>query len=188
MSSERQFNLSNIFITITTLIFAITSLITVYISLSAWKEERESVRPYLTFHSSPEVYFDQNGQLVFAFRFTNVGLHPVANLHCQTIIANSNLTSNPLHTDQYSLVNNIPQNAVADLIIYIKKDNQRINEQNLDEHFIIINLKYTDPILTKDHEQIIYLRWAGIENAKINPIFHASTEEKKQIIDYLGQL
>lgn len=188
MSDDHQVNMSNIFITITTLIFAVTSLITVYISLSAWRQERESVRPYLTFRNSPQVHFKDNGQLVLSIRFTNVGLHPVASLHSQTIIVDSSLNKEPLHTDQYTLVNNIPQNAVADLIIYISGEKKGISKETINEHYIIINLKYSDPILAKDYEQIIYLRWAGIKKGKINPIFHASQEEKNQIITYLSKL
>lgn len=188
MSSNRQNNVSNIFITVTTLIFAITSLITVYISLSAWKEEREAVRPYLTFQSSPQVYFNAANQLVFSFKFTNVGLHPASSLHCQTVIVNCSLDDKPLHTDQHSLVNNIPQNSPTDLIIVMDSSSKGIDKKNITSHYIIINLKYTDPILEKDHEQILYLRWGGISNGKINLIFHASRDDKNNLVNYLAKL
>lgn len=187
MAVKEQINISNIFITITTLIFAITSLITVFISLSAWQEERESVRPYLTFQNSPQVYFNEKKQLVFSFRFTNVGLHPAASLHSQIMVTECSLTNKPLHTEQFSLVNNIPQDSYTDLIVIIKNIDDDII-YNLDHHYLIINLKYFDPILSKNHEQIIYLRWSGVSNNTPNPIFHASKEDKILILDYLKKL
>lgn len=183
MSSDNQNNISNIFITITTLIFAITSLVTVFISLSAWREERETVRPYLTFYSSPQVYFNDLNQLVFSFKFCNVGLHPADSLHSQTIIVDSALDCKPLHTDQYTLVNNIPQNSTADMLIKISSP--AFDNITIKQHYIILNLKYTDAILEKNHEQILYLRWFGIVDGKPNAVFHASQEDKNRIIDYL---
>jgi hypothetical protein len=50
-------NFSSIVVTVATLIFAVTSMITVFISLSAWKEEQASARPYLIV-SNPKVAAD----------------------------------------------------------------------------------------------------------------------------------
>lgn len=185
MAGEREQNISNLIITITTLIFAVTSMITVYISLSAWRDERESVRPYLTFQKSPEVYFQNAGELVFSFRFSNVGLHPAGNLHSQTMIVDCRLDCQPLHTDQFSLVNYIPQNSTADLIIKIDCAAAGLDSDDIPEHYIVINLKYSDPVLEKEHEQIIYLKWAGAMAGKPTPIFHASKEDKARIVNYL---
>ena len=175
---------SNTLVAITTLIFAITSLITVYISLSAWKDERESVRPYLTFYQSPEVYLEDK-HLVFSVRYYNVGLHPAASFHSHTIIVKHHLNDPPLHNDQFTLVNYIAQNATTDIVIKVDLGPTKTDFQNIHAHFIIINLKYSDPILNKNHEQIIYLRWEGTVNGKLQPIFHCSKQEKTQILDYI---
>lgn len=183
MSSTQESNLSNLIVTITTIIFAVTSLITLFITVSAWKEEREAVRPYLTFYNSPVV--DLNDKLTFSFKFNNVGLHPASNLHSQTIIVDSSLKDKPLHTDQFSLVNYIPQNTTSDLVINI---DLKFQLNNLNPHYIIINLKYNDPVLDQAHEQIIYLKWAGIKNGKPQPVFHASIDDKNRIVAYLSKL
>jgi len=188
MTWEREQSISNLIVTVTTLIFAVTSMITVYISLSAWRDEREAVRPYLTFQGSPKVYFQNSNQLEFSFRFINVGQHPTGNLHCQTLIVNSKLDCQPLHTDQYSMVNYIPQNTTADLVIKIDIEAAGLNTEEIKEHYIVINLKYADPVLEKQHEQIIYLKWAGIIDGIPTPIFHASKEDKTKIVNYLKKL
>jgi hypothetical protein len=81
MTWEREQSISNLIVTVTTLIFAVTSMITVYISLSAWRDEREAVRPYLTFQGSPKVYFQNSNQLEFSF-----GLLMLANIQPETSI------------------------------------------------------------------------------------------------------
>lgn len=184
-TTERKSN-ADIMMTLTTLIFVITSVITVYISLSAWNEERESVRPYLTFHNSPEVYVE-NQNLVFSFGFYNVGTHPAASFHSHTLIVDSNLDVPPLHNDQFSLVNYIPQNTSTSLIIRINLESTTVNLNHINPHYIVINLKYADPILEKGHEQIIYLRWDGIHHGKLQPIFHCSREERDLILDYIAK-
>ncbi|KUO58886.1 MAG: hypothetical protein APF84_14235 [Gracilibacter sp. BRH_c7a] len=184
MSAPNSRSTSDIIITITTLIFAITSMVTVYISLSAWNNERESVRPYLTFYNSPEVYLENN-YLNFSFAFYNVGFHPAASFHSQTLIVDYCLDDQPLHNDQFTLVNYIPQKTSTDLMIKIDLEPTKIDYDNINPHFIIINLKYTDPILEKNHEQIIFLRWEGITNKNLQPIFHCSKEEKNLILDYI---
>ena len=184
-NTERRMN-SELMMTLTTLIFVITSVITVYISLSAWNEERESVRPYLTFHNSPEVYLD-NQHLVFKFGFYNVGLHPAASFHSHTLIVDSDLEIQPLHNDQFSLVNYIPQNTTTTLIIKIDLEPTAVNTEYTGPHYIVINLKYSDPILEREHEQIIYLRWDGIDHGKLQPIFHCSREEKDLILEYIAK-
>lgn len=184
MPATQRRSSSDIIIAITTLIFAVTSMITVYISVSAWNNERESVRPYLTFHNSPEVYLEDK-HLIFSFAFYNVGFHPVASFHSQTLIVDCRLDDQPLHNDQFTLVNYIPQNTTTDLVIKIDLEPTNIDFYNIHPHFILINLKYTDPILDKNHEQIIYLRWEGITEGNLQPIFHCSIQEKDLILDYI---
>ncbi|MFA6808169.1 MAG: hypothetical protein WCR27_04180 [Eubacteriales bacterium] len=184
MQKKNNINFSNLIITLTTIIFATTSLITVMVSVTAWKEEREAVRPYLTINNSPIV--ELNSNLSFKFEFNNVGLHPAANLHSQTIITECTLNEEPLYTEQISLVNNIPQNTCSELLIQIDKSNIDIN--NYPPHYIIISLKYSDPIINKAHEQIIYLKWAGITNNKVQQIYHASIDDKNKIVEFLAKL
>ncbi|RNC28719.1 MAG: hypothetical protein AWM53_01160 [Candidatus Dichloromethanomonas elyunquensis] len=188
MSSEHQTTVSNLVITLTTLIFAITSMITVFISASSWREERESVKPYLTFNSSPEVFFTPNKELVFLFRFQNSGLHPAENLHIQTMILDCELKGPPLHTDQFSFVNDIPQNAAADLSIRLDNPSIMLHPKQFNPHYIILNLKYSDPVLGKSHEQIIYLKWPGITEGRAGAILHASKEDKNHIVEYLQKI
>jgi len=187
MPTESHHNTYQLLVTITTFIFAVTSMITVYISLTAWKEERESVRPYLTFTQSPSVEILHKKDLTFSFHFTNVGAHPAASLHCQAIFADSDLNAEPLQVDQISLANYVSPDSTVDLVINIDMQSQEIDAGQVSQYYIILNLKYFDPVFETQYEQIIYLRWAGISKGQLQPIYHASREDKAQIIQYLGK-
>jgi len=186
MSIKSKQEFTNYFVTLTTIIFAITSLITIYISISAMKEKRESLRPYITFVKSPIVTISHNDdyELIFVFTLGNVGQHPVAALHIQTIIIDTKLDKEPLHTDQFTFLNNITQNDTKELKIIIED----IDKSAIKEHYIVMNLKYNDPIFEKTHEQIYYLKWYGIENGLPQQIYHASKEDKDKIVNYLKKL
>lgn len=178
-------NYTSIIATIATAILAITALVTVYITVSAWREEREANRPYFTFKDSPNVIFRET--LDFEIRFTNVGEHPAVNLWSKSVVINENLQDNPVAVDEYALVNDIPQNASATLLISLNKLEKDVKSGNVDPHNIVIVLRYEDPIIDKNFEQTIYIKWNGVKNGVILETNHAEEEEKKKIIDYFAQ-
>lgn len=182
--SKRIFEWTNILVTMTTLIFAITSLITVYITITSWKEERESSRPYLTFKESPTVQINDQ-ELVFKFDFVNVGSHPAVDLSSLTLVFDNKLKEKPIHIDQYALVNQIPYHTATSLLINIKQSDLVPSLMNIDPYFFILDLQYDDPIIGKTYHQTLYLRWHGMVKGQPQSIFHAEVQEKKEILDYL---
>ena len=177
-------NYTSIIGTLATAVLAITALITVYITISAWREEREANRPYFTFRESPVVTMGE--ELDFEIRFTNVGEHPAINLWSKSVVFNSDLSSQPIAVDEYALVNDIPQNASATLLITLEKLKNEAEAGNVPPHFVVIVLRYEDPIIDKDFEQIIYIQWNGMKNKEILSTNHAEEEEKKKIIEYFN--
>lgn len=177
-------NYTSIIATVATAVLAITALITVYITVSAWREQREANRPYFTFQESPKVVASET--LDFEIRFTNVGEHPAINLWSKSVVFSSDLQSQPIAVDEYALVNDIPQNASATLLITLDKLKEEAKVGNVPPHFVVIVLRYEDPIIDKYFEQTIYIQWNGIENGEILPTNHAEEDEKKKIIDYFN--
>ncbi|KUO62783.1 MAG: hypothetical protein APF84_03815 [Gracilibacter sp. BRH_c7a] len=177
-------NYTSIIATVATAVLAITALITVYITVSAWREEREANRPYFTFQESPKVVAGDS--LDFEIRFTNVGEHPAINLWSKSVVFNSDLSSQPIAVDEYALVNDIPQNASATLLITLEKLEEQAKTGNIPPHFAVIVLRYEDPIIDKYFEQIIYIQWNGMEDGNILATNHAEEEEKMKIIDYFN--
>lgn len=187
MSGKRRnfANYSSMIATIATAILAITALITVYITISAWREEQEANRPYFTFKDSPEVVIDQSPE--FEMKFTNVGEHPAVSLWSKSIVFNADLNSKPIAADEYALVNDIPKNASATLLIGLDALEKQTKQGNVLPHFIVIVLRYEDPIINKKFEQTLYIKWSGIENGEMLSTHHAEEEEKKKVIKYFAQ-
>jgi len=171
--------------TIATAVLAITALITVYITISAWKEEREANRPYFTFKESPAVLLNDSPE--FEIVFTNVGEHPAVNLWSKSVVFNAELKTKPVALDEYALVNDIPKNAFATLLIGLEELKTQTDEGNVDPHFVVIVLKYEDPIIDEYFEQKLYIKWNGMENKKRLSTTHAQEDEKQKIVQYFSQ-
>jgi len=204
MSAKKR-NLSNytsLIATVATAVLAITALITVYITVSAWREEREANRPYFTFKESPKVVMHQSPE--FEIKFTNVGGHPAVGLWSKSLVFNANLKEEPIAEDEYALVNDIPKNASATLLISLdqlkqlgkepKQEQAQAQEntpvesgENFDPQFIVIVLRYDDPIIDKKFEQTLYIKWSGMKDGEVLATNHAEEEEKEVIIQYFEQ-
>lgn len=178
-------NYTSLIATIATAILAITALITVYITVSAWREEREANRPYFTFKDSPQVILNKSPQ--FELEFTNVGEHPAVDLWSKSLIFNANLKEEPVADDEYAVVNDIPKNASATLLIGLDRLQKQAQEGNVAAHFIVIDLHYRDPIINEKFEQTLYIKWNGMQKGQVLPTNHAEEEEKKVILQYFEQ-
>lgn len=186
--SKKRGNLSSytgIIASLATAVLAITALITVYITISSWKDEREANRPYFTFKESPKIVFDDEN-LEFEIKFTNVGKHPAVNLWSKSLVFNEKLNEKPIAVDEYALVNDIPQNASPTLLIGLESLNAKAKLGDISPHFIVIMLRYEDPIIDKKFEQTLYLKWNGAKNGDILSTNHVEEEEKEKILDYFS--
>ncbi|NLL51123.1 MAG: hypothetical protein GX248_00250 [Peptococcaceae bacterium] len=169
--------------TVASTVLAITALITVYITISAWKEEREANRPYFTFQDSPEVVDHESPE--FEIKFTNVGEHPAIGLWSKSIVINADLKTKPIAINEYALVNDIPKNASATLVIESDILKKQAAEGTVPPIFVVIVLRYEDPIIDEQFEQVLYIKWNGMEDGKLLVTTHAEEEEKQKINNYL---
>ncbi len=167
-----------------TTILAITALVTVYVTISAWKDERESSRPYLSLKESPKIEAVES--LNFEFMFNNVGVHPATNMVSKTLVFNDNLADQPIHNDEFDLVNEIPKDNSTGLLISLPKKDFDPAWKNVTPYFIVIRLGYYDPILKERFNQIVFLKWNGIMNGKVQPILHVRASEKAKILNYFS--
>lgn len=171
---------SGTIVTVSTVIFALVSIISVFISVTTWQTQREAARPYFTFKESPSIHLAD--ELTFELKFNNVGTHPATNLTSKTIVFNENLLEKPTLVDEYTVVNDIPRDTTASLVLSIKKE---FLETDIKPQFLIINLNYADPITRKNYNQTIYTKWSGIIAHKPQPIVHVELSEKQNILNYL---
>ncbi len=182
---EKILKWTTVIATIATSVLAATALITVYITLSGWQAQREASRPYLTFKETPKVALNEH--LSFDLRFVNVGTHPAINLWSKTLVFEQGLTQNPVHIDEYTLVNDIPKDSSSALIIDIEKKDVNPEQENINPYYIVISLEYGDPIIDKTYSQTIFVKWNGKTKGEEQSIVHVEAKERDRILNYLDQ-
>jgi len=180
----KKWNWSGTMVTMSTAIFALVSLISVYISITTWQIQREAARPYFTFLESPSIHLAEDSSFGFEFKFKNVGTHPATNLFSRTLVFEQQLLQKPILIDDYTVVNDIPRDTTTSLLLSLKNTGL-LGEPNINPHFIIICLRYADPIVHKSYTQTIYLKWAGVIAGRQQPLIHVEMSEKETILNYL---
>ncbi len=177
----RKRNWSGTVVTISTAIFAFVSLVSVFISVTTWQTQREAARPYFTFKESPVIHL--NDGLSFEFKFNNVGTHPATNLTSKTIVFDEKMLQKPVLVDDYTVVNDIPRDTTTSLLLNIMSND--LIKPDINPHFIVICLSYSNPISGKLYTQTIFTKWAGVRAQKPQPIIHVEASEKQEVLDYL---
>jgi len=180
----KKWNWSGTMVTMSTAIFALVSLISVYISITTWQIQREAARPYFTFLESPSIHLTHDLCYEFEFKFKNVGNHPATNLFSRTLVFEQQLLQKPILIDDYTVVNDIPRDTTTSLLLNLN-DPDILGKQNINPHFVIICLRYADPIVHKSYTQTIYLKWAGVMAGRQQPLIHVEMSEKETILNYL---
>lgn len=165
-----------------TSVLAITALITVYLTVTSWKVQQETTRPYFVLKESPKV--ELGNELSLELRFNNVGIHPALNLSSETVVFDEQLSAKPVYSDESSIVNEIPKDGASSLVVTIPSDEIYSKQLNISAHYVVVDLQYADPILNRSYNQTIYMKWNGVREGKMQPIIHVQGDEKNKILEY----
>lgn len=174
-------NWSSTIVTVSTAIFALVSIISVFISVTSWQTQREAARPYFTFKESPSIHLAD--ELRFEFKFNNVGTHPATNLSSKSIVFSEKLLQEPILVDDYTVVNDIPRDTTTSLLLIIK--NKDFLQADIGPQFLVVHLNYADPITRTKYTQTLYTKWSGVIGNKPQPLMHVELSEKQNILNYL---
>ena len=177
----RKLNWSGTIVTISTVIFAFVSIVSVFITVNTWQTQREAARPYFTFKESPSIQLTD--KLSFEFKFNNVGIHPATNLSSKSIVFDENLLQAPILVHDYTVVNDLPRDTSTSLLLCIK--NTDFLQADINPQFLVICLNYADPITHKLYTQTIYTKWAGVIAQIPQPLIHVEASQKEIILNYL---
>ncbi|MDP4125414.1 MAG: hypothetical protein Q8912_00480 [Bacillota bacterium] len=180
--TKRFMKWSSIIATVATTVLALTALITVYLTVAAWRVQQNSARPYFVLRESPKV--DLGKELGLELKFTNVGVHPAVDLSSETIVFDDRLAGKPIHHDESAIVNEIPKDTSSSLIMTVPNDQIDPQKSTINAQYVVVDLQYADPILNKSYSQSIYLKWNGVSEGEVKPIVHVRVEEKGKILDY----
>jgi hypothetical protein len=173
---------TSIIATVATTVLALTALITVYLTVAAWKVQQNAARPYFVLKESPQI--DLEKELGLELKFTNVGIHPAVDLSSETIVFDDRLTGKPIHHDESAIVNEIPKDSSSSLVMTLPSNEIHPQQPNVNAQYVVVDIQYADPILNKSYSQSIYLKWNGIIEGKVQPTVHVRVEEKEKILTY----
>jgi len=173
----------NVIATMATTVLALTALITVYLTVAAWNAQQQTARPYFILKESPKV--DLGNDLSIELKFTNVGMHPAVNLSSETIVFDDRLIGKPIHHDESAIVNEIPKDSSSSLVMTMASEKIYPKQFNINAHYVVVVLHYLDPILDKSYSQLLYMKWNGVLEDKMQPTVHVKVEEKDKIDQYL---
>ena len=182
----KKASLSTFLVSGSTAVFAIISLISVFITINTWQIQREAARPYFTFHESPTIQLSH--EVSFDFKFINVGTHPATELTSETLVFHENLLEKPILIDTYSVVNDIPRDTATSLLLHLNAKQINPTEPNLEGYYIVIRLDYLDPILKERFNQVIFIKWPGVNQGRVQPLIHMEAGEKQQVMQYIKDM
>ncbi|AGA69445.1 hypothetical protein Desdi_2000 [Desulfitobacterium dichloroeliminans LMG P-21439] len=185
LEKMKKMTLSTFLVSGSTAVFAIISLISVFISINTWQTQREASRPYFTFKESPSI--ELASEVSLEFRFFNVGAHPATELTSKTMVFHENLAENPILIDTYRVVNDIPRDTATSLLLHLDSNYVDANDPNLDAFYIVIRLDYWDPILKEPFFQTIFVKWPGVYQDRVQPLIHMEAGEKERVIQYIKE-
>ena len=162
-------------------IAAIAALLTVYQASSSSREERESRRPYFTLAAPGIKPLPQSPPFRIQITMENIGVDPAYDLIGMIFFVEKSLTKPPEFTFNFSIANDIPSKTPTPWY-----NDDLVLPANVPPHYIVLGIKYYDPILKKSFAQVFYMKWAGVSNGQTYPDFvHVAIEDKKPIFEHL---
>jgi len=165
-------------------IAALAACFTVLMMIHSWRIEQESKRPYFTIKAPGIRPLPQSPPYRIILPIENVGTHPASNLIGKIIIIDKSLKKVPILVSDFSIANDLPNNAPNPWY-----DDNLMLSDNVPPMYILIAIKYFDPILKKYFTQKFSMKWDGVVNGTTHPDFvHTSLEENKKIIEHLKGL
>ncbi|AHF06830.1 hypothetical protein [Desulfitobacterium metallireducens] len=183
MPSKKEWDWSTTIVTFSTVIFAIVSLITAYITITSWQTQRQADRPYFSVKNSPQVVLQK--KVMFEFEFTNVGKHAASTLVSNTYVFDQSLNLKPVHVDEYALINDIPRETTTRLMIQLDNQDISLIDKDINPQYLVIHLSYADPVLNQSYQQSLFMKWAGVVDEEVQPLIYAQTSEREKILNYL---
>ncbi len=165
-------------------IAAIMAMLTVYHSRVSWQEERGSKRPFFVVEEPGIRVLAKSPPYRIQVTIKNIGIHPATEFEGRILILKSDLSGQPDVDINFSIANALPINSPNK---WFRDDVQL--PKNLPAQFVILAMKYKDPMINKVFNQIYFMKWKGIKENKTYPDFiHASREEAKTITNHLRDI
>jgi len=173
-------NMWEIISSLSGLVAAIVALITVYIAISSLQQENQYKRPYFIIEKPGIKSLPNSPPYRMQITLYNTGIHPAIELVGTIKILNHSLSNKPEFNINFSVANEIPHNSPTPWY-----NDDVMLPYNIAPQYIVLSIKYRDPILKERYFQNFFMRWDGIKEGITHPDFvHVRIEEKNKIIDF----
>jgi len=159
-------------------------IISNYTSRQTLTETRASKRPYFSFDPTNQLQFPAAGETTVVIKMTNIGEYPATEVVGKVLIVGKDLKAEPAINAMFSIASDIPKGI---FYTWACRDDCKL-PANLSAQYIVVGLKYRDPILNQTHEQSFFVKWKGTTDGKADPeFFHISTDESKAVAQAVGR-
>lgn len=162
-------------------IAAVSAMFAVYQTRTSLKDDRESNRPYFTIAAPGIKQLPQSPPFRIMIGMENIGRHPAQELVGKILMLEKSLSRQPTFTFDFSVANDIPTGTPTPWY-----NDTVVLPPNVPPQYIVLVIKYRDPILKKDFAQAFFMRWDGVNIGATHPDFvHVSMEEKMTLGKHL---
>ena len=169
---------------ILSLVGIIFSLIIVFHTLSVWKEQERSNRPYFTLQEPGIKELPKNKDYRVQLTFYNIGKRPAINFEGEIFLMNQNLKEKPYQKIKFSVGNDIPINIPTP---WYFDGLELLKEMN--PIYIVVKVNYEDPITNEEYPQDFFMKWDGVvEGETMLDFTHVSIDDKNKIKEVLEPL
>jgi len=158
-------------------ISAVAACAAIWHSRKAGKETIESQRPYFVLEAPGIKHLPNSPTFRVQLTLHNAGGRVATSLEGRIFMTTKQPGVKPKLDLTFSVANEIPPHSPTPWY----EDAQQLLEKD-PEHYVLLGIKYSDPVLNVHYKQLFCMRWAGVQNGKFHPDFvHVSKEERQQI-------
>jgi hypothetical protein len=119
-----------------------------------FKTERESKRPYFEIVEATILKKEDGQKCEFKVALENIGINPAADPRIKILVKNKALNED-LFGIAYDFADEIPKGSK----INFYRENIETNKNEEDWYYVILAVRYFDPILKKDFAQLFLQQW-----------------------------
>lgn len=153
---------------------AIAAVCAIWQARQSAREARQAVRPYFLLEEPGIKPLQDSPPFRIQLTLRNVGGRIAASLEGRLYVTSAVDDVGPAIDTKFSVANDIPPTTptpwYADSLVL---------SASCPPHFVILGIKYLDPLQNKTFTQSFFMRWDGAQDGKFQPDFvHACAAEK----------
>ena len=164
-------------------ISAYAAMRVVYHSRMTKKEELNAKRPYFILEAPGIKQLSNSPPYRIQITMKNIGGHVASDFTCRILIIKRELDGKPDFEFNFSVANAIPPNTPTPWYY----DSLQL-PMKLEPHYVILSIKYNNPILDNSHAQIYFMKWDGVQKGVTHPDFvYMNKDEMTEATNYLKE-